>query len=156
MAKNIDSELFQDIANVDKREATLKANCDNREETVLQVEFTPEELEEKRNDLMENSIKIDHLKKRFAHYKALIDERMKPLQKENDMLVQETKTGYQLVNGEVYLFADLEAGQMGYYDRYGILQNSRRLLPEERQSMIRQNNPVLASEKKNEITEEHQ
>ena len=137
----MDAKIFQDTP-LAEREAMIEANSYASEEMPIQKHFSEEEINDMRRSHMKNSIEIKKKLEEFKTFKAEIDAFIKPLAEENTYLLQNVRNGYIEVNQQVYLFEDHENGMMCYYDNTGALVHSRRMLPHERQSKIKQTNNI--------------
>ena len=75
----MDKHLGKDIENLVAREAFLKDNCDKVEEKGYMKPYTPEQLQQRKEELANASIEIAEIeqeaKKAAAHYKG----KLKPL-----------------------------------------------------------------------------
>lgn len=136
----MDAKIFQDTPAGAEREAMLEANSYGNEEMPIQKHFKDDEINDMRRTHMKNSIEIKKKLEEFKLYKQEVDAFIKPLAEENTYLLQNVRNGYVEVNQQVYLFEDYEAGMMNYYDNSGDLVHSRRMLPHEKQSKVKQQN----------------
>lgn len=97
------------------------------------------ELDERRNSLAQNMIKIDKADQVLKEAKQIFTAEAKPLQEANRLLLHEIRTRTEEITGEVYLIKDEHEERMGIYSPEGILIMERGLLPEERQYNITDN-----------------
>lgn len=135
----MENKLFQETPE-NEREAMLEANCIRPEEKTIQKYFTPDEMIQMRADYSMNAIVIRKATEKLNQAKDLWKVETKPQLDENEYLINNIRHGFQEVDMQVYLFADFEAGMVGYYDNTGTLIESRRMRPEERQMYIKSNN----------------
>lgn len=135
----MESKIFQDTP-IAEREAMLKANSYSDEEMPIQKHFQEEEINDMRKSYMTNSIAIKKKMEEFKIFKQETDAFLKPFVEDNEYLLGNIRTGYVEVNQQVYLFEDHDSNMMCYYDNTGVLVHSRRMLPHERQSKIKQVN----------------
>ena len=97
------------------------------------------ELDERRNSLAQNMIRIDKADQVLKEAKQIFTVEAKPLQEANRLLLHEIRTRTEEITGEVYLIKDEHEERMGIYSPEGILIMERGLLPEERQYNITDN-----------------
>lgn len=106
------------------------------EETTYYVPLTQDDLDQRREKLTDNFIKLSDLE---AEKKEFIDEikaKAKPYNEENTGLMQEVRMKSKKVDGLLYHIDDQDAGMMHTYTEDGQLHASRRLRPDEKQSTI--------------------
>jgi hypothetical protein len=120
----------------DDRLRYLIDNCDAHEQTTYYKELTREEIDGKRELLVDNLIKVsqaeDELNVHKAEFKSVAD----PLKLENKSLQFEVKTGKAEIKGRIFHFADHSNGTMNTYDEAGEFVSSRRLRPDEKQARL--------------------
>lgn len=138
----METKIYQNIP-LDMREKMLEDMATRTEARPVKKHFSPDELTEYRKQYFDNALlqkkALEELKKAQEVYQAAI----KMPVKENLYLQNNIRTGYVEVEQQVYLFDEQNEGMMYVYDNQGELMESRRLLPEERQTKIKQHNPVL-------------
>lgn len=135
----MESKIFQEYS-LAEREAVIEANSYNQEEMPIQKHFNEDEINEMRKNHVNNAIAIKRKMEEFKKFKMEIDAFIKPLADENTYLLANVRAGYVEVTQQVYLFEDHENGMMNYYDNTGELVHSRRMLPHEKQTKIKQAN----------------
>ncbi len=131
----LDKELGKDIA-IEERENFLRDNCDAVEEVTYSKMFTSEELAKQRETLTEVSIKIADIEE---EKKQVIDnyrEQLKPLQVEKAEAISNLKSKSQVVTEDCFKFLDEESRMVGFYNKEGILVNSRPAFPNELQKTM--------------------
>lgn len=103
------------------------------------VQLSQEEMDERREKLADNSIKYFEMSEELKELKAEFKEKMEPLTRDNQGIMQELKTGQSERDGELFFVPNYEptkdfpAGSMELYDHTGALISVRRLQPGERQ-----------------------
>ena len=75
----MDKTLGKDIANLVAREAFLKDNCDKVEEKGYMKPYTPEELQQRKEELVQVSIEIVEIESRQKAAAADFKKQLKPL-----------------------------------------------------------------------------
>lgn len=132
----MDKHLGKDIENLVAREAFLKDNCDKVEEKGYMKPYTPEELQQRKEELANASIEIAEIeqeaKEAAAHYKG----RLKPLKEARANIVSNIKAKAEYVKDLCYKFVDQEARETGYYNREGDLIESRPATADEMQPTL--------------------
>ena len=132
----MDKHLGKDIENLVAREAFLKDNCDKVEEKGYMKPYTPEELQQRKEELANASIEIAEIeqeaKEAAAHYKG----RLKPLKEARANIVSNIKAKAEYVKELCYKFVDQEARETGYYNKEGDLIESRPATADEMQTTL--------------------
>lgn len=125
-----------------ERKQFLRDNCDAVEELGYQKPLTEDQLVTLKKDLTETSIKIADIQ--FAKSEAVrsFNEDLKPLQKKQAETVEALKNRSEFKNEDCYKFIDHEAGEVGYYNKDGVLVYQRGILPNERQKTIFEMTPA--------------
>lgn len=114
----------------------LQAMAYSIEETSYYVPLTQEDLDIRREKLTDNFIKFSELDTELKSIAKDFKARQKPLQEENQTLMQCIKMKSEEKEGVLYHVDDQEEGVMNSYDESGALISSRRLRPDEKQSSI--------------------
>lgn len=132
----MDKHLGKDIANLVARESFLKDNCDKVEEKGYMKPYTPEELQQRKEELANASIEIAEIeqeaKEAAAHYKG----KLKPLKETRARMVSDIKSKSEYVKEFCYKFVDQEARETGYYNKEGDLIESRPATADELQTTL--------------------
>lgn len=123
---------------MDKKERAnmLHANADKVENGIYYRPLTEDELTVKRNQLvsvLENEDRLADEKKELVRD---LTERIKQLKAERKLIMQAVKSRQEERAGDLYHFADHNAGIMKVYDEEGVCILDRRLRPDERQATI--------------------
>ena len=132
----MDKHLGKDIENLVAREAYLKDNCDKVEEKGYMKPYTPQELQQRKEELANASIEIAEIeqeaKEAAAHYKG----KLKPLKETRARMVGDIKSKSEYVKELCYKFVDQEARETGYYNKEGDLIESRPATADELQTTL--------------------
>lgn len=130
------TETYLSEYSPEERIAILHDGADKVEQTTYMQALTPEELDAKREELAEKSIKVSDLNDELDEIKSEFKGRIKPLKDEVKHLLGEIKTKQTEKSGVVYHMANHESGMMESYDEKGEFISMRRLRPEEKQGNI--------------------
>lgn len=136
LPKNLFGTEFPADTVVAEKEQMLEANCLRPEEKDIKKYFELEEMTEMRRQFYENAVEIRKANEAFVKARDAYKVIAEPLEKQNKSLMQQIRTGFVEVRQQVYLFDSQAEGMMGYYDNSGELIESRRLIPEERQTRV--------------------
>jgi len=121
----------------EKRWAFLQDNADAIEEVGYTHRFTPDELAQKKEQLVKTSIKINDIevekKEKIDEYK----EQLKPLNEDKQILLDNIKKGSEFRdNEECAKILYHEEKMVGYYNKLGELVYSRPIMPQEMQKTM--------------------
>ncbi len=119
-----------------ERVQIMRNHADHIEETSYEKELTPEELDAKREEFVDNSIKVSTLEDELNEVKATYKGKIEPVKLHNKILQQEVKTKKQKVKGTLFHMANQELGYMETYEESGEMISSRRLRPDEKQARL--------------------
>jgi hypothetical protein len=111
----------------------LRTNATNIKEGFYFKKFTEDELNEKKDTLVDTCINIDIKEEQFSDVKKTWSEEIKAIKKERSTLTSVIKQKGEDAEGEIFEFADHESGYMVSFDIDGNEINRRRLRPEEKQ-----------------------
>ena len=114
----------------------LEHNADAIEEIGYSRRFTPDELNERKEELADTSISISEIDEEKKASDAGFKLRRKPLDERKATLIEELKTKSQFVREECYKFIYHEERMVGFYNADGELVSSRPLMPQEMQKTI--------------------
>lgn len=126
------AKIFMPEATDQERLQIMRNHADNVEETTYDKDLTQDELDAKRETLVDNLIKVTTLEEELDGYKASYKGQIDPIKKKNKVLQQEVKTKKQRVKGTLFHMANHDTGFMETYEANGELFSTRRLLPEEK------------------------
>jgi hypothetical protein len=111
-------------------------NCDGHESTTYYKDLTQDELDSKRESLVDNIIKISTAEDILNEHKTEFKKIAEPLKLVNKTLQIEVKTRKAECKGRLFHFADHVNGVMNTYDEVGEFVGSRRLRPDEKQARL--------------------
>ena len=114
----------------------LESNCDAVEELGYTRRFTPDELNERKEQLADPSITISEIE---AEKKLAADDfklRLKPLKSQKATLIEQLKTQTEYVNERCYKFIYHDEKLAGFYNSDGELVYTRALQAQEMQKTI--------------------
>ena len=131
----MDKFLGQEIPE-ENRKSFLNDNCDSVETIGYTRHFSPDELNQKREELAEVSIKIAEIEEAKKEAMSSFKEQLKPFEENKKTLLNELKHKSEYVNDECFKFIDHEERMVGYYDKYGVLVSSRPIMPQEMQKTV--------------------
>jgi thiamine pyrophosphokinase len=114
----------------------LADSADSVENTTYYKPLTQEELEVKREQYFDNQIKLSGFTEELNDIKSGYKDKMKPLQTENVVLLQEVKTKQAEITGTLYHLANHDTGFMETYNESAELVSTRRLRPNEKQKNV--------------------
>ncbi len=126
----------QEIQDPQERINFLIDNADAVVEMDYHKSFTEDELNKKRIDLVDKSIREDILEEKIAKFKEEINIELKPLKEETKSLRKELREKGQTVHEKVYQILDEEERMVGFYNSEGILISSRPATKDELQKTI--------------------
>lgn len=128
--------IGQDIVDVNARKIFLSDNADSIVEKTYMKPYSTAELQGKKEDLANVSIKIADIEQKK---KAVMEEfkgELKPLHEEKAILVDNIKAKAELVTEECYRFTDQDEGITGFYNADGQLIESRPATADEMQGNL--------------------
>lgn len=114
----------------------LRDNCDKSEETTYYRDLSVEELDNKRENLVDNLISISALEDDLDVIKKDFKGKIDPLKSVNKILQTEVHIRKAEVKGMLFHIADHDNSVMNTYDENGDFIKSRRLLPTEKQGKL--------------------
>ena len=114
----------------------LADNCDAIEEMGYTRRFTPEELNERKEQLADASIEISEIEFEKKQANDGFKLRLKPLEEQKAVLLEELKNKSQFVKEDCYKFIDHDERMVGFYNSDGELISSRSIMPQEMQKTI--------------------
>lgn len=114
----------------------LTDSADSVEQGEYLKSLSQEEMDIRREQMVENSIKLSDLEDQLKEAKAEFKGKIEPLSLQNKALLQELRTKQARLSGMLYHIKNEETGMMETYDDLGVLISTRRLKPEEKQGTI--------------------
>ncbi len=135
--EKLEAIMFADEIDLAKRKSMLEANClDTEDEYPVKRYFNDAERSEFQREYADNAIKIARALAKLEEHKAEIKAITKPLIEQNHYLLTNIREGYNERPETVYLFDFQDLGMMAMYDDKGELVDSKRLLPNQRQTNV--------------------
>lgn len=131
----MDKTLFKDYSPLE-RINMLQDNCDNREEVGYMRKYSKEEIRSCKDQLAEASISISDIANEKAEAMKSYKEQMKPYAETQANLLKKIKQKAEYITEDCYKIIDQQAGEVGYYNKDGILVEERAIRPEERQGRM--------------------
>jgi hypothetical protein len=131
----MDKTLFENYSPLE-RINMLRDNCDKREEIGYMRKYTKEEIRDCKDQLAEVSITISDIANGRAEAMKGYKEQMKPYVEQQSNLLKKIKQKAEYITEDCYKIIDQQAGEVGYYNKDGILVEERPIRPEERQGRI--------------------
>ena len=134
----MEKQLGKDYTNKDQRIAFLKDNCDTVAEKSYLKQFTPDELQQKKEQLSEASIEINDIEEEKKEMLAEIKTRLEPKTTFRKELLRDIKHKASMKKEECYKFIDQTGRMVGFYNSDGDLIESRPAFADELQGTIMQ------------------
>ena len=119
-----------------QREAFLEDNCSAIEEIGYTRRFTPDELNQKKEELAEVSITINDIETEKADVMSEFKDRLKKPNEDKKLLLENLKSKSEYVHGKCYKFIDHDDRMVAYYNSLGEMVSSRPIMPQEMQRTI--------------------
>ncbi|MCL1933563.1 MAG: hypothetical protein FWF53_07120 [Candidatus Azobacteroides sp.] len=117
----MEKTIGKEYSNKAQREAYLRDNCDKSEEKGYMKSFTPEELQEHKENLAELSIKIEQVEDEKKESVRYFKEKLDSMIKSRKETVKNIREKSEYVRETCYKFVDMEERQTGYYNSEGDL-----------------------------------
>lgn len=115
----MEKTLGKEYANRAERIAFLKDNCDACENKGYMKPYTPEELQEHKENLANTCIEIAQVESELRQVKAEYKGRLKPLREERESMVSNIKAKAEYVTEVCFRFTDKEKKETAYYNEDG-------------------------------------
>ena len=128
--------IGQDIKDVSLRKIFLHDNADEVVEKTYMKPYTAAELQGKKEDLANVSIKISDIEAKKKAAMEVFKGDLKPLHEEKNILVDNIKSKAELVTEECYRITDQDTGETGFYNADGYLIESRPATADEMQGNL--------------------
>ncbi len=125
---------FMPGASKSERLQVLQNSASKVEETSYQKSLNQEELATRREEHIDNCIKLGNLDDELNKIKDKFKEEMKPMSLANRVLLTELKTKQTTIKGVIYHLMNEADSTMETYDADGMLIAERRLRPDEKQA----------------------
>lgn len=111
-------QLFEDADPI-QRKQLLVDNADDVVEMSYHKSFDSDQLANRKEDLVNTSIKIAELEKDIADYRAQVNEELKPLKKQRDQLISDLKSKGEDVFEKCYKIVNTEEKVAEFYNAEG-------------------------------------
>jgi hypothetical protein len=130
--------LQQQIDTLSRQEKAefLRTNATNIKEGFYFRNFSDDEIDDKKNALVDTCINIDIKEEQFSDVKKSWADEIKAIKKERSTLTTVIKQKGEDANGELFEFAEHEEGFMITFDIDGNEVDRRRLRPNEKQQQL--------------------
>ena len=128
--------LGQDYTDGPKRIQFLKDNCDKVEEMGYMKQFTPDEIQQQKDELSEVAITINDIESERKEAMNEFKSKIKPLETQKATLLKNIKTKAEFVREECFKFVDFDDRMVGFYNSDGVLVEMRPMRPDEGQRTI--------------------
>lgn len=125
-------EQFMPEADPNTRLQVLQDTAEKVENGDYYAPLTQEQIDNKRQEFMDNSVKIHEHELKLKELSDQYKGKIKPLKHINAELMYEVSTGQEKRSGNVYHIADYDNSEMITYNENGEYIKRRRLTPEEK------------------------
>ncbi len=132
----IERTIGKEIQNPVQRAAYLRDNADSVEPMGYMKPFSPEELDTRRIQLADVSVKIAEIEQEKELVVKEIKGRLAPLKEERTKIVSDIKAKAEYVTEDCFKFIDEESRQVGYYNKDGDLVSQRPAMADELQPRL--------------------
>jgi hypothetical protein len=111
-------QLFEDADPIQRKQLLID-NADDVVEMSYHKSFDSDQLANRKEDLVNTSIKIAELEKQIADYRAEVNEELKPLRKTRDKLISDLKSKGEDVFEKCYKMVNTEEKVAEFYNAEG-------------------------------------
>ena len=111
-------QLFEDADPIQRKQLLID-NADEVVEMSYHKSFDSDQLANRKEDLVNTSIKIAELEKDIADYRAHVNEELKPLKKQRDQLISDLKSKGEDVFEKCYKMVNTEEKVAEFYNAEG-------------------------------------
>lgn len=111
-------QLFEDADPIQRKQLLID-NADDVVEMSYHKSFDSDQLANRKEDLVNTSIKIAELEKDIADYRAQVNEELKPLKKQRDQLISDLKSKGEDVFEKCYKMVNTEEKVAEFYNAEG-------------------------------------
>lgn len=140
--------MFEDLP-VEQRKQVLEDNCEKVESKTYIDRWTPNQVQQEKNNYIDLQSKIAKLTAELAQVQAEFKGEIKPLKEQAGIVLNNIQQGGELVTKDCYKFVEEEEKMVGFYDAKGHLIDSRPATPEEMGgNLFRQVRIISAGENK--------
>ena len=139
-------QLFEDADPIQRKQLLID-NADDVVEMSYHKSFDSDQLANRKEDLVNTSIKIAELEKDIADYRAHVNEELKPLKKQRDQLISDLKSKGEDVFEKCYKMVNTEEKVAEFYNAEGYCIMTRPATREELSPNIFRMNKAAAEDK---------
>lgn len=122
--------MFDDFP-VEARKQMLEDNCDKVESKTYIDRWTPNRVQQEKNNYIDLQSKIAKLTAELAQVQSEYKGEIKPLKEQSGIILNNIQQGGELVTKDCYKFVEEDEKMVGFYDAKGHLIDSRPATPEE-------------------------
>ncbi len=122
--------MFEDLP-VEQRKQVLEDNCEKVESKTYIDRWTPNQVQQEKNNYIDLQSKIAKLTAELAQVQAEYKGEIKPLREQAGIILGNIQQGGELVTKDCYKFVEEDEKMVGFYDSKGHLIDSRPATPEE-------------------------
>lgn len=123
------------MSQVTDKTALLNLSITKQKE-IIRHEFSAEELNDIRNSIADNLMKVNDLEEELQEIKDDFKGKINPLKKENKHLLKDNKNRYRDQEIEVYLVPDYDNKIMEFFNEDGIKVGDRKMMMSEMQGRL--------------------
>lgn len=123
------------MSQVTDKTALLNLSITKQKE-IIRHEFTAEELNDIRNSIADNLMKVNDLEEELQEIKDDFKGKINPLKKENKHLLKDNKNKFRDQEIEVYLVPDYDSKIMEFFNEEGIKVGDRKMMMSEMQGRL--------------------
>lgn len=140
------SEIGKEYKNPAERMRFLKDNCDKVEEKFYMKPYSPEELQQHKENLANLSIEIQDIEEELKAAKEHYKEMLKPLKEDRKEMVDNIKQKAEMVKEQCYAFVDRDTRRTAYYNSDGDLVEERPSTADELQPTLFHTMPTAGND----------
>jgi hypothetical protein len=119
-----------------ERKKTMQALAYRVEYETYQATLPSDELSAEQDAYSRRAIELKKAKEELAAYKKKKTAEIKAIEEEMAVQLEVINTGQREIEGNLYMFQDLQKNDMNYFDVNGMWVRSRKIRPEERQTTM--------------------
>lgn len=131
----MEAKIFQNVP-AKERVQYLRDNAASSEEKTYSRPLDQAEVIKLQNEYAQKAIALNIAGEQLKLHREEFKVKAKPIKSDMAKLMQGIRTSSEEITEEVFLLADMDEQQMGYYNQLGELIYSRPLLAQERQFSI--------------------
>jgi len=132
----MEKQIGKEFKDEKQREAYLRDNCEKVENVGYMKQFTPDELQERKERLAVLSIEIDDIETELKSAIKGFKTSLKTLKEEKKEVVIDVKRKAEYVTEPCYKFVDIDSRLVGFYNSEGDLIIQRSAMADEAQPSL--------------------